>query len=232
MANLIIKPTSGGSLVLQDEGGDAAVTVGTTGSATFAQNATFSGTANNLGTVTAGTMGTGITFPSGTRVGGTILKNLDHTVAHISSSTNDSYLNTGISGSYAPVKSSSATYLLVHFRTGMQQYGTNVMMTDCTMNDTDTTTFALGDGMGTGVYGSGSVYTNRQQGSNNECKMFTFLHNGVATGGMATSSPTNLTSYTAGTTYYFRMYWQCNSSTSYFVHSDSYYIFWLEEVMR
>ena len=31
MANLIIKPTSGGSLVLQDEGGDAALTVGTTG---------------------------------------------------------------------------------------------------------------------------------------------------------------------------------------------------------
>ena len=48
MANLIIKPTSGGSLILQDEGGDAALTVGTTGSTTLA------GTANNLGTVTAG----------------------------------------------------------------------------------------------------------------------------------------------------------------------------------
>ena len=35
MANLIIKPTSGGSLVLQDEGGDTAVTVGTTGDVTF-----------------------------------------------------------------------------------------------------------------------------------------------------------------------------------------------------
>ena len=31
MANLIITPTDGGSLILQDEGGDAAVTVGTTG---------------------------------------------------------------------------------------------------------------------------------------------------------------------------------------------------------
>ena len=55
MANLIIKPTSGGSLVLQDEGGDAALTVGTTGSTTLA------GTANNLGTVTGGTIGTGVT---------------------------------------------------------------------------------------------------------------------------------------------------------------------------
>ena len=55
MANLIIKPTSGGSLILQDEGGDAAITVGATGTTTFAENATLSGTANNIGTTTAGT---------------------------------------------------------------------------------------------------------------------------------------------------------------------------------
>ena len=59
MANLIIKPTSGGSLILQDEGGDAALTVGTTGSTTLA------GTANNLGTTTAGTLSSGVTFPAG-----------------------------------------------------------------------------------------------------------------------------------------------------------------------
>ena len=41
MANLIIKPTSGGSLILQDEGGDAALTVGTTGSTTLAGTAIF-----------------------------------------------------------------------------------------------------------------------------------------------------------------------------------------------
>ena len=35
MANLIIKPSSGGNLLLQDEGGDAAVSVGTTGDVTF-----------------------------------------------------------------------------------------------------------------------------------------------------------------------------------------------------
>ena len=59
MANLIIKPTSGGSLILQDEGGDTALTVGTTGSTTLA------GTANNLGTVTAGTISTGATIATG-----------------------------------------------------------------------------------------------------------------------------------------------------------------------
>ena len=53
MANLIIKPTSGGSLILQDEGGDAALTVGTTGISTIAN-----------ATITAGTI-TAATFPSG-----------------------------------------------------------------------------------------------------------------------------------------------------------------------
>ena len=48
MADLIIKPSSGNSLVFQDEVGDAALTVGTTGSTTLA------GTANNVGTVTYG----------------------------------------------------------------------------------------------------------------------------------------------------------------------------------
>ena len=48
MANLIIKPTSGGSLVLQDEGGDAALTVGTTGVSTIVN-----------ATITAGTFPTG-----------------------------------------------------------------------------------------------------------------------------------------------------------------------------
>ena len=64
MANLIIKPAGNGSLILQDEGGDAALTVGTTGSTTLA------GTANNVGTVTAGSIAGGsitnaTTFPAG-----------------------------------------------------------------------------------------------------------------------------------------------------------------------
>ena len=49
MANLIIKPSADGQLILKDEGDDAALTIGTDG------NTTLSGTGNNLGTVTAGT---------------------------------------------------------------------------------------------------------------------------------------------------------------------------------
>ena len=53
MANLIIKPTSGGSLILQDEGGTAANTIDASG------NTTLAGTTNNIGTVTGGTISTG-----------------------------------------------------------------------------------------------------------------------------------------------------------------------------
>jgi len=68
MADMIIKPSDGNSLVIQDEGGDAALTVGTTG------NTTLAGTANNLGTVTAGTLGAG-SILNGTRL--TDLKSTD-----------------------------------------------------------------------------------------------------------------------------------------------------------
>jgi len=55
MANLIIK-SSADNLVLQGSDASPAITVGATGTTTFAENATLSGTANNLGTVTAGTL--------------------------------------------------------------------------------------------------------------------------------------------------------------------------------
>ncbi len=58
MANLIIK-SSADNLVLQGSDASPAITVGATGTTTFAENATFSGTANNLGTVTAGAINGG-----------------------------------------------------------------------------------------------------------------------------------------------------------------------------
>ena len=60
MANLIIK-SSADDLVLQGSDASPAITVGATGTTTFAEattmsaNVTMSGTANNVGTVTAGT---------------------------------------------------------------------------------------------------------------------------------------------------------------------------------
>ncbi len=60
MADLIIKPSSGNDLVIQGGDNSPAITVGNTGTTTFAENATLSGTANNLGTISSAT-----TFPSG-----------------------------------------------------------------------------------------------------------------------------------------------------------------------
>lgn len=71
MANLIIKPSAGGDLVIKGSDDSPAITVGTTGQATFAEaatmsgNVTMSGTANNLGTATAGTLASGVTGGSG-----------------------------------------------------------------------------------------------------------------------------------------------------------------------
>jgi hypothetical protein len=62
MANLIIK-SSANDLVIQGSDASPAITVGTAGLTTFAENATLSGTANNLGTVTTGTVGSGVLFP-------------------------------------------------------------------------------------------------------------------------------------------------------------------------
>ena len=60
MANLIIK-SSADNLVLQGSDASPAITVATSGTTTFAENATLSGTANALGTVTAGTIGNAVT---------------------------------------------------------------------------------------------------------------------------------------------------------------------------
>ena len=58
MANLIIK-SSADDLILKGSGGNSAITVGASG------NTTLAGTANNLGTSTAGTFTSGVTFPAG-----------------------------------------------------------------------------------------------------------------------------------------------------------------------
>ena len=60
MANLIIKPSAGGDLVIKSSDSSDAITVGTTGQTTFAENATMSGVTTLAdATITAGT------FPSG-----------------------------------------------------------------------------------------------------------------------------------------------------------------------
>ena len=65
MGDLIIRPASSGNLKIQDQGGSERISLNTSGITTFASNTTFSGTGNNIGTATAGTIGSGVTFPTG-----------------------------------------------------------------------------------------------------------------------------------------------------------------------
>ena len=65
MGDLIIKPASSGNLKIQDQGGTERISLNTSGITTFASNTTFSGTGNNIGTATAGTLGSSVVFPAG-----------------------------------------------------------------------------------------------------------------------------------------------------------------------
>jgi len=109
MANLIIK-SSADNLVLQGSDASPAITVGATGTTTFAENATLSGTANNLGTVTAATIATGVH-------GKYVLEDHNkffYTTATVSTSTNQDAVN--ISGSsYVTMATGTSTSDLLTF---------------------------------------------------------------------------------------------------------------------
>ena len=69
MGDLIIKPASSGNLKIQDQGGTERISLNTSGITTFASNTTFSGTGNNIGTATAGTLGSSVTNNAGVAAG-------------------------------------------------------------------------------------------------------------------------------------------------------------------
>ena len=110
MANLIIKPTSGGSLILQDEGGTAAHTIDASG------NHTLSGTTNNIGTVTSGTynatIGSTAVMPAGS-----IIRVSDQTQGTTTTSGNvhNTWTDTVVAGAYTPVYNTSDVIVIVHY---------------------------------------------------------------------------------------------------------------------
>ena len=127
MANLIIKPTSGGSLILQDEGGTAANTIDASGNTQLAGtlgvtgNVTMSGTANTLGTVTTGNISNAaIVYPSGHIIqfatptsGGNDTTGASH----------NTFIDTVINNSITPKYADSDILLLLHFRTYIYSTG-------------------------------------------------------------------------------------------------------------
>ena len=120
MANLIIKPTSGGSLILQDEGGTAANTIDASGNTQLAGtlgvtgNVTMSGTANTLGTVTTGNISnTAIVYPAGHVIRTTKVHDPD-VASHINTSSTSPEASGLIVSTPA---TTGSNYNIIHFST-------------------------------------------------------------------------------------------------------------------
>ena len=125
MADLIIKASSNNDLVIQGSDDSPAITIGDTGTTTFAENATMSGTANNLGTVTAGVLNSGVTGGSGLNASFKLVKPTGATgsnLIQIKTHTSTTELNResytfdaaySVSTSITPKYSDSKLYVLV-----------------------------------------------------------------------------------------------------------------------
>ena len=190
MANLIIKPTSGGSLILQDEGGDAALTVGTTGSTTLA------GTANNLGTVTAATIASGVH-------GKYTLEEFDHFLYATQTETTTTNTDTlNVSGSSYVTVTPGATTDIVEFSFFTGVYIVDSGYAGMVFQRSTATSFDAGltGVMRTGRYTWGA-------GTNND--------NYWPLGGTITKTASDW-GMSAGTAYYWRMAGQTHSVASTF----------------
>ena len=145
MANLIIK-SSADNLVLQGSDASPAITVGATGTTTFAENATLSGTANNLGTSTAGTLSSGVTFPTGHVL--QVLIDNDATEQTLSS---DTYTATDLSIAITPSATSSkilCQWSMHAVLDDTEGYGTQLYSSDDGAIYTSTTAYDLYAGEG------------------------------------------------------------------------------------
>ena len=118
MANLIIKSTAD-NLVLKGSGGNSAVTVAAAGTTTFAENATLSGTANNLGTVATMTLPTAsatAVYPAGHVVQTTGVTALaSQTYTELSAPSSNAWTSTVVVAKITPIYSNSAIIINAQF---------------------------------------------------------------------------------------------------------------------
>ena len=117
-----IRPnTTNGSLILQGDSSDAGVTGLTIDSS---GNATFAGTANNLGTVTAGTisggtLGSSVVFPAGHII--THSTYYSQNASSYYETSNASYTDMGLEINITPKFSSADSFIVVNFCAGLSQ---------------------------------------------------------------------------------------------------------------
>ena len=228
MANLIIK-SSADDLVLKGSGqtgSNAAITVAATGTTTFAENATLSGTANALGTVTSGNLSnTAILHPSG-HVVKKSFTGLESQASHIVLG-NVSYVDSGLELSHQTRLSSADSYLMFEFWTGMAYIADSAasLIVDTTMRTVSNSTYTVGESITTSPYPTYNYAVASSRYFNLYMKSFCGLVSGM---GM----PATKSTWAAGDTLYFRVFAKRSSGNAYLVHQNSPYNLTITEVVR
>jgi len=226
MANLIIK-SSADNLVLQGSDASPAITVAAAGTTTFAENATLSGTANNLGTVTAGNLSnTAIVYPAGHVVKQSVVNN-EISGSIITFSTGD-YVDSGLEVAHTTALSSAESYLRVEFHHSMANSTADATYgyLDTTMRTVSNGTYTVGESLSPGSYPS---FNGISSGGDNYSTMFLRHHCGLESG---MSMPATKTSWAAGDTLYFRFFGKKTGSGNFRFYSNSVYNMTVTEVVR
>jgi len=106
---------------------------------------------NIIGTVTSGTLGSGVTFPAGHVIGRSSFQDEDASVVTTSSSA---YTNTGLEVVHTTTASSTDSYIEYQFYSGMSY--TSLInkrgQLDCCMTDSSDSTYSDGNSISTGLH--------------------------------------------------------------------------------
>ena len=200
----------------------SAITLDTSG------NVTLAGSANNLGTVSAGTIGSSVSMPSGSIIkSGQLL--FDLASSHVSTSS-ASYVDSGFAGTITTIKSSSDTRLEIYFYSGMM-FGASDVEGESTMTLTSSsnTTYAEANDLLDSV----TSYRNKiATKGGTEPHLIPYHYNTSQTSPNA--YPANLTSYSAGDTLYWRVFFKktVGSNPYYVAHQQSHVTAHYYEIMK
>jgi hypothetical protein len=162
-----------------------------------------------------------LTFPAGHIIkSGLLSYHVDGSTSI--STTSTSFVDTGITGSFNTLKSSTDSRLEFYLYVGMQQYQTSTQgSATITLTTASNTSYASGNDI---LYSPVSKNNNGLVGGSttlNQSKMYCFHYDTSQTSPNA--YPSNLTSYSAGDTLYVRVFIKKGGTNTYFFYvNDSH----------
>ena len=178
-----------------------------------------------FGTVTSGTLGSGVTYPAGHIVKQSV--NVSANSGHVTASSSN-FTDTGIEVAHTALLSSTDSYIQIDWYSGMMEYaaisGTEVKG-DITMRAVSDSTYTVADSLCDGSHPSYIYHTSANFYMPWSMKFFAGLETGMAV-------PASKTTWSAGDTLYFRLFSKISSGTCRFVHTGSMYSLTAQEVKR